>query len=76
VSETVTVRALATLAPFAPPNGVVAFTSGQTAGEVVRGLGIDLAAIATVLRNGRPASLDARLAPGDVLSLVPPITGG
>ena len=76
MSETVTVRALATLAPFAPPDGVVAFIPGQTAGDVARGLGIDPGAIATVLRNGRPADLDARLAPDDVLSLVPPITGG
>ena len=76
MNETVTVRALAALAAFAPQGGTLAFTPGRTAGDVARELGIDPAAIATVLRNGRPATLDARLAPGDVLSFVPPITGG
>jgi molybdopterin converting factor small subunit len=76
MDATVTVRALATLAAFAPPGGKLAVAPGETAGSAARRLGLAWDAIGTVLVNGRPAGADTPLAPGDVVSYVPPITGG
>lgn len=76
MASAVTVRALATLAAFAPPGGRLAVAPGETAGSVARRLGLAWDAVGTVLVNGRPAGVDTPLAPGDVVSYVPPITGG
>ena len=76
MSDTVSVRALATLAPFAPPGGTASVGPGETAGELADRLGIDAPEIGTVLVNGNPASLETVLAPGDAVTFVPPITGG
>lgn len=76
MSRRVTVRALATLAPFAPPGGTLALDPGETVGDVAARLGLDWAAIGTTLVGSRPADRDTLLAPGDVVSFVPPITGG
>ena len=76
MSDTVTVRALATLAPYAPPGGVASIGPGETAGELADRLGIEAEALGSVLVNGSPATLQTPLSPGDVVSFVPPITGG
>ena len=76
MSGTVVVRALATLAAFAPPGGTVALVPGETAGDLARRLGMTAEAIGAVLVNGGPAEPQRPLAPGDVVSFVPPITGG
>lgn len=76
MSTTVTVRALATLARYAPPGGTLALPDGATVADAALALGLDLEAVGTVLVQGRPAEPDARLAPGDVVSFIPPITGG
>lgn len=73
---TVTVRALATLASFAPPGGTLALGPGETVGDVAARLGLDWAAIGTALVGGRPADRDTPLAAGDVVSFVPSIAGG
>jgi molybdopterin converting factor small subunit len=72
----VTVRALATLARFAPTGGTMEFVPGETVGDITKRCGLDFSEIGTVLHNGHPAEPDALLTAGDVLSLVPPITGG
>ncbi len=72
----ITVRALATLAGFAPPGGRLAVGPGETVGRVAARLGLDLAAVGTTLVNDRPAGPDTGLAPGDGLVFIPPITGG
>lgn len=76
MTGTITVRALASLASFAPPGGTLSISPGETAGQVAGRLGIPWAAVGAVLCNGRPAEPGTPLAPGDVLSLVPPIGGG
>ncbi|KHK01369.1 MoaD/ThiS family protein [Desulfovibrio sp. TomC] len=76
MSDTVTIRALATLAPYAPPGGVASVGPGETAGELADRLGIEGEALGAVLVNGNPATLETPLSPGDVVSFVPPITGG
>jgi molybdopterin converting factor small subunit len=76
VNGTVTVRALATLAAFAPPSGTMPLAPGDTAETVAKRLGLDWSAVGTALRNGRPADRDTPLAAGDILSFVPPISGG
>jgi sulfur-carrier protein len=76
MNQTITVRALATLAPFAPAGGTMEFVPGETVGDMLKRCGLDFSQIGTVLQNGHPAEPDALLIAGDVLSLVPPITGG
>ena len=76
MSDTVTVRALATLAPYAPPGGVASVGPGETAGELADRLGLEADAVGAVLVNGNPAAMETPLSPGDVVSFVPPITGG
>lgn len=76
MSDTVTVRALATLAPYAPPGGVASIGPGETAGELADRLGLETEAVGVILVNGNPATLETPLSPGDAVSFVPPITGG
>jgi sulfur-carrier protein len=72
----IAVRCLASLAGHAPPDGRLTLPSGATAGDAADALGLPADAAAVILRNGAPAERDTRLAPGDALSFVPPITGG
>lgn len=72
----IVVRALASLAGFVPPDGRLGVSPGETAGAVAARLGLDPAAIGTILINDRPAEADTALAPGDTLLFIPPITGG
>ncbi|MHC1790712.1 MoaD/ThiS family protein [Solidesulfovibrio sp.] len=76
MSDTVTIRALATLAPYAPPGGVASIGPGETVGELADRLGLGADDIGVILVNGNPATLEAPLTPGDAVSFVPPITGG
>ena len=61
MSDTVTVRALATLAPYAPPGGVASVGPGETAGELADRLGLEADAIGAVLVNGNPAAMEYSL---------------
>lgn len=47
--------------------------AGETVGEALRGLEIDLAAVSTVLVNGAPATLGRLLAEGDRVAAYPPL---
>ncbi|WP_428564004.1 MAG: MoaD/ThiS family protein [Solidesulfovibrio sp. DCME] len=76
MSGAITVRALATLAGFAPPGGRLDIGPDDTVGRVAARLGLDLSLVGTVLLNDRPAEPGTRLAPGDTLVCIPPITGG
>ena len=76
MTAAVAVRALATLAAFAPPGGTAEIGPGETAGSLADRLGIPAGAIGAILRNGGPAERDTPLSPGDAVSYVPPITGG
>ncbi|EFL50158.1 thiamine S protein [Solidesulfovibrio fructosivorans JJ]] len=76
MSDTVAVRALATLAGYAPPGGEARIGPGETVAGLAGRLGLPLGAIGTVLVNGRPARAETPLSPGDTVSFVPPITGG
>ena len=70
MSDTVTIRALATLAPYAPPGGVASIGPGETVGELADRLGIEPEALGTVLVNDAPAGLDAERRPQAVPPLV------
>lgn len=48
----------------------------STVDDVTRRLGIPGDLTRVVLVNGRDAAPDARLAPGDVLTIFPPLAGG
>ncbi|MGE4538225.1 MAG: MoaD/ThiS family protein [Desulfovibrio sp.] len=76
MSFSVAVRALATLAAFAPPGGEAEIGPGETVAGLAARLGLPFDAVGTVLVNGRPAGADTPLSPGDTVSFVPPITGG
>jgi molybdopterin converting factor small subunit len=75
------VRLFANLAAFLPPHGrdgvaELEIPEGSTVTEVTHHLGIppDLARV--VLVNGRDADAEARLAPRDVVTIFPPLSGG
>lgn len=72
----IVVRALASLAGFAPPGGRLTVSPGETVGAVAARLGFDPAAIGTILVNDRPAEADTPITPGDTVLFIPPITGG
>lgn len=70
------VRCLASLAGYAPPDGRLCLAASATVADALRALALPAEEVATVLRNGGPASPDTRLADHDALSFIPPITGG
>jgi sulfur-carrier protein len=75
------VRLFATLAEFLPRGGergvaVVDVPDDATVDAVTRTLGIPATLPSIVLVNGRDAEPDDRLAPGDVLTMFPPLAGG
>lgn len=72
----VTVRCLATLAGLAPPDGRLDVPTGTTVGDVADALGVAPEAVGSLLVNGAPAERTTPLAPGDAVSIVPPISGG
>ena len=77
----VEVRLFATLERFLPPGShdgiaILEVPQGSTASDVARRLGIPAGFERVLLVNGREASPEQRLAPGDVLDLYPPLAGG
>lgn len=73
----VTVKLLATLARFAPPQGPeLPAKPGQTAGALLDALGVPPPAVTTILVNGQPADRDTPLADGDRLTALPTLSGG
>lgn len=79
MNRAVSVRLLAGLARqagSAPPDGRLELADGETVASLGARCGVDPAAVGTALVNGRPAGPEARLAPGDDVVFVPPITGG
>jgi sulfur carrier protein ThiS len=77
----VEVRLFATLVPFLPPDSrdgaaVLEVPEGSTVHDVVRRLGIPADLERVTLLNGGDSAPDARLHPGDVLTVFPPLAGG
>lgn len=77
----VDVRLFATLERYLPPGSrdgvaVLDVPEGSTASDVARRLGIPPGLERVLLINGREASPDRPLGPGDVLDLYPPLAGG
>ena len=75
------VRLFATLVPFLPPDSrdgaaVLEVPEGSTVHDVVRRLGIPADFERVTLLNGGDSAPDARLRPGDVLTVFPPLAGG
>jgi molybdopterin synthase sulfur carrier subunit len=77
----VEIRLFATLERFLPPGSrdgvaVLDVPDGSTASEVALRLGIPAGFDRVLLVNGREAPPERTLAPGDVLDLYPPLSGG
>jgi len=72
----VTVRCLATLSGSSPADGRLDLPSTATAGDAADALGLSPEAVGSLLVNGAMAERATPLAPGDALSIVPPISGG
>ena len=75
------VRLFATLVPFLPPDSrdgaaVLEVPEGSTVHDAVRRLGIPADLERVTLLNGGDSAPDARLRPGDVLTVFPPLAGG
>lgn len=78
---TIEIRLFATLAEFLPPHSrsgtaTLDVPDGASVGDVIAVLGIPPALPCVVLVNGQDAETDRGLAPGDVVSLFPPLAGG
>ena len=77
----VAVRLFATLERYLPPGSrdgvaILDVPEGATASDVARRLGIPAGFERVLLINGREATPERTLAPGDVLDLYPPLAGG
>lgn len=77
----VEVRLFATLTEFLPPGSArgsasVDLPPGSTVGDLVRTLGIPPGLERVTLVNDREATPDRVLAPGDVVTVFPPLAGG
>ena len=77
----VEVRLFATLERFLPSGSrdgvaVLDVPEGSSAADVARRLGIPTGFDRVLLVNGREAEPERTLAPGDVLALYPPLSGG
>lgn len=75
------VRLFANLADYLPPgtrgsSASVEVPDGATVADLVRRLAIPDELPRLMLVNGRDAGAEWRLAPGDVVSLIPPLAGG
>jgi sulfur-carrier protein len=53
-----------------------AFTPGMTGRQIIHDIGIPEKDVRLIFINGRHASLEDRLADGDILALFPPVGGG
>ncbi len=77
----VEVRLFATLERYLPAGShagiaMLDVPDGSTAADVARRLGIPAGLERVLLINGREATPERSLAPGDVLDLYPPLAGG
>jgi len=73
----ITVKCFATLNPFQPANEEhFPLQPGETAGDVIRRLGIAPDMVAVLFVNGAHAALDRELSGGDRVSLFPAVGGG
>jgi sulfur-carrier protein len=75
------VRLFATLERYLPPGSrrgiaVLDVPDDSTAADVAAHLGIPAGFERVLLINGREATPERRLAPGDVLDVYPPLAGG
>ena len=78
---TIEVRLFANLGRYLPPGTrgdavALEVPEGATVDDVVRQLAIPAGLPGLLLVNGRDATPDRRLRPGDVVSIVPPLAGG
>jgi molybdopterin converting factor small subunit len=77
----VAVRLFANLADYLPPTGrdgeaTLELPDAATLGELIARLAIPDTLPRLTLVNGEDAGPDRRLAPGDVVSIFPPLAGG
>lgn len=73
----ITVKCFATLNPFQPADEEhFPLQPGETAGDVIRRLGIDPGMVAVLFVNGTHAAQDKVLSEGDRVSLFPAVGGG
>jgi molybdopterin converting factor small subunit len=77
----VEIRLFANLADYGPPGadgGVarVALPAGATVADLLRRLRVPEEVPRLLLVNGRDADAATRLAPGDVVDVLPPLVGG
>jgi sulfur carrier protein ThiS len=73
----ITVKCFATLNPFQPANEEhFPLQPGETAGDVIRRLGIKPETVAVLFVNGAHAPQDKVLSDGDRVSLFPAVGGG
>jgi sulfur-carrier protein len=76
------VQLFATFAAFLPPEAqgagtaIVEVAEGSTTDDVAAVLGIPLTIARVTLVNGQEAGQGQPLAPGDVVTLFPPLAGG
>lgn len=73
----ITVKCFATLNPFQPADEEhYPVSPGETAGDVIRRLGIEPDMVAVLFINGAHAPRDRELIDGDRVSLFPAVGGG
>jgi len=73
----ITVKCFATLNPFQPQDEErFPLLPGETAGDVIKRLGIAPEMVAVLFLNGMHAAPDRTLSDGDRLSLFPAVGGG
>lgn len=78
---TIEVRLFADLARYLPPGArggvsLLDVPEGATVDDVRRGLGIPADFPGLFLVNGHEVAADHRIGPGDVLDVIPPLSGG
>ncbi|MFP4477018.1 MAG: MoaD/ThiS family protein [Desulfatibacillaceae bacterium] len=70
-------RCFATLGGYQPENADrFPVVPGETAGDVIRRVGLPLDEVNTVFVNGRQALMSQRLEPGDRIGVFPKVGGG
>ncbi len=75
-TEAVEVRLAGLLARYRPADGVIRVAPGRSVIAVAAEIGIPRQQPFVAVVNGRTSDLSTILAPGDRLTLLPPIAGG
>ena len=75
------IRLFANLAQFLPPDAKnkrakINVKDGISIGDVLEGLNIPKNTTSVIMVNGVHQKIDTKLNDGDVLSVIPPVTGG